>query len=1594
MENNLEKESDVGVSKKDGCTDDQSVFRGSRKGKSGVGDGVKKRKNGGDVGWSEIEPEVKRSRSGFGDGGMSSLADSDAPCVETGQKLNGSCELSGFSLSLDGDGNDIRVPRKQRGSGGIKNRVKKPLSGSCSSVDQIAELNSDFKCSTTNTKSLSRNGKKCDKVNGGDGSSRKGRNYGKKRKGLESGSVEDEEKAKPAVDQGRCINKYSQGDEENLEQNAARMLSSRFDPRCTTFSRGKTVSSHSGGESGSHTGNLQGGFDCPSADNDSRILRPRYDYKGKGCPRKRRHFYEIVYREKDAQWFLKKRIKVFWPLDEMWYHGIVNDYDEERKLHHVKYDDRDKEWICLQNERFMLLLLRSELTDVERSLHSGNDKLIDKIGKDLKMNEVETNTEIHIDSEPIISWLAHSSSRAKSSSGLKKQKTSHTSPIDLPKSSRNISNTHRNSNICLLGKETHKVCSNKSADRLADEANGRESVLDQFSSVKENGSPIVYYRRRFCKKTASSLEAFSNFSSSCRPVDSNGQRSLISAYEKFRILDKKNVCSHDLDSDKLMWSIGGDGLLKLNPAFLPFKEFVTQLSLPVRPPLDFSIVSYETFCSLHFLLMRESGSIVTTWPNVYLEILFVDNEVGLRFFRIEGCLKQAVAFVTLILTAFCEPNQLRESFDLQIPETTIRFKLSCIQDLRKQHVFSFYSFSKLNHSHWLYLDSIFQKHCSYSKKLPLTECTLENIKVLEDRSKHMPSDICESSFRGTKSFQNSIPFGLSKPGNRYVRQSLDNNARHPVIPFALSFSAAPPFFHCLHLNLLMKSSIASVRLRECSFACSLEHQGNTDKSTPNDQVSEQCSVEVGPGTSGTSLSHEELCFGCIPCSKAQLGTNPSTAGVNCDRMISSIHFKNQNSGRTETNVIGKSQNLECYNMESEKIFTKTKMLTSLNQACPVISGDSNYHSLSSTSVDIPATDTSESNVDGKWPGVQRASDFTFNINNEIVFSPDTSGPRSLWTSNKRNRSSLPLGETSPVLHGGQTNDINNVSSNGRRKARTQVHYALPFGGSEFSSTYKPINSNCHPFRRIRQASEKRKPDGFKGSLRNLELLACDANVLITQGDRGWREPGGRVVLELAYHNEWRLAVKFYGSTKYSHKVDRVFLPGSTNRHTHAMMWKGGKDWALEFPDRSQWMLFKEMHVECYNRNIHVSSVKNIPIPGVRLVEEFEDNSTDYLFTRSSARYIRQFETDFDMAMNPSKIFYDMDSEDELWILRNEKSLQTQDSNVVITDETFEKTMDILEKFAYAQQCDHFTFDEIEKVMAGVAPTEMIRAIYQHWQHKRKRIGMPLIRHLQPPSWERYQQKVQEWNQLMAKGNSITSCGSKRKAPSVEKPIMFAFCLKPRGLEVPNKGPKYRSQKKYRVSGHAVVRDQDRVHTHARRFNSFAVGDEKATNFDVSPENSDNFSMLQTSTSSPEYVSLDNDASDFDYYPKPCKNKSKKIGALMPLGSVHVQPSYTQRTPGKRNGVQQQNMYLPDWPSQKHRQAEVYPRHEIMELGVQDLDEFEGRKASGAAKRASIIARLKKNKAQELLSRADFAMQVAVSAIMAADAVKASYDPSN
>lgn len=58
-----------------------------------------------------------------------------------------------------------------------------------------------------------------------------------------------------------------------------------------------------------------------------------------------------------------------------------------------------------------------------------------------------------------------------------------------------------------------------------------------------------------------------------------------------------------------------------------------------------------------------------------------------------------------------------------------------------------------------------------------------------------------------------------------------------------------------------------------------------------------------------------------------------------------------------------------------------------------------------------------------------------------------------------------------------------------------------------------------------------------------------------------------------------------------------------------------------------------------------------------------------------------------------------------------------------------------------------------------------------------------------------------------------------KACILERPSMFAFCLRPRGLEVPNKGSKQRSQKRFMFAGHhsSSPRDHDTLNPFGTSF---------------------------------------------------------------------------------------------------------------------------------------------------------------------------------
>jgi hypothetical protein len=247
---------------------------------------------------------------------------------------------------------------------------------------------------------------------------------------------------------------------------------------------------------------------------------------------------------------------------------------------------------------------------------------------------------------------------------------------------------------------------------------------------------------------------------------------------------------------------------------------------------------------------------------------------------------------------------------------------------------------------------------------------------------------------------------------------------------------------------------------------------------------------------------------------------------------------------------------------------------------------------------------------------------------------------------------------------------------------------------------------------------------------------CNANVLIVEIDKGWREIGASVELQLCEGQGWMLVVSIGRESVYTHKAEQSIPSGTTNRYTHAMMWKGGKGWSLEFEDRKQWQVFKEMHEECFQRNARAASVRHIPIPGVTHVEDFSTKGPECQFTRPSAKYIGQAENEVELALANTQVVYDMDSEDEHWLVQVNKQKDSADcttSEPFVAEETLEGLMDKLEKGAFVKQQDSVELVSAEfagELCQGLASEEVINLVYAYWSGKRDRKGMALVRHFQ------------------------------------------------------------------------------------------------------------------------------------------------------------------------------------------------------------------------------------------------------------------------
>jgi hypothetical protein len=131
-------------------------------------------------------------------------------------------------------------------------------------------------------------------------------------------------------------------------------------------------------------------------------------------------------------------------------------------------------------------------------------------------------------------------------------------------------------------------------------------------------------------------------------------------------------------------------------------------------------------------------------------------------------------------------------------------------------------------------------------------------------------------------------------------------------------------------------------------------------------------------------------------------------------------------------------------------------------------------------------------------------------------------------------------------------------------------------GFPFSSVV--TNSRVRNSVRISSARQiKETSSTMLGSTQDIDPSCCSANILVIEPDKCYREEGVNVMLEVSASREWVLVVKKDGLTRYAQKAEKIMKLFTTNRFTHVIMWNLDNGWKLEFPDRRDWCIFKDLY---------------------------------------------------------------------------------------------------------------------------------------------------------------------------------------------------------------------------------------------------------------------------------------------------------------------------------------------------------------------------------------------------------------------------------
>ncbi|KAJ1701774.1 hypothetical protein LUZ63_001553 [Rhynchospora breviuscula] len=292
--------------------------------------------------------------------------------------------------------------------------------------------------------------------------------------------------------------------------------------------------------------------------------------------------------------------------------------------------------------------------------------------------------------------------------------------------------------------------------------------------------------------------------------------------------------------------------------------------------------------------------------------------------------------------------------------------------------------------------------------------------------------------------------------------------------------------------------------------------------------------------------------------------------------------------------------------------------------------------------------------------------------------------------------------------------------------------STPLGKHRRSSSVKSPVDRVHERQALAEAKQ------------NIESVQCKANILVTLEDRCYREDDAILSMEESESSEWLICVTLQDNSKFRHKPNEM-RPCVVNRFTHAYMWTVDEVMRLEFVEKLDWLLFKELHAECRVRNSREKEKEKekevgpvqIPIPGVSLVPGYNMGRVSNRFVLPDT-YIRVLDDEVQRAMKKEGAIYEADSDDERWLY----DFNGRGSRRVTLEE-FEMVLSLLEKDAYNNPVGVGKIEGVFERCKELKRDDAVVGIYEYWLKRRNSKENAMVRFFQ---WEEKPVKVVQWAQ--------------------------------------------------------------------------------------------------------------------------------------------------------------------------------------------------------------------------------------------------------